>query len=72
MLDEDSNIKLIDFGLVAEPDVSTVVAVELWMLPGLSLHLDHTGHVRNLLWFPSICSTRYVSRLVMFTARIFL
>ena len=25
MLDEDSNIKLIDFGLVAEPDVSTLL-----------------------------------------------
>ena len=60
LLDEDSHIKLIDFGLVAEPDVSVYVmsgAAIICCYPALPV--NH-GPLANLLWFTSICSSRCV------------
>ena len=55
-MDDDSNIKVIDFGLVAEPRVYVILVTQYKDL--LCLSLGYSRVVTNLLWFTSLCCPR--------------
>ena len=61
LLSEDSNIKLIDFGLVAEPNVSAQVLLIFFnMMRNQKICPPvHYGPLDYMLWLTIICSSRY-------------